>query len=246
MRSRNQTAEWIRNLGSTPVSVFPALETSVVRTDELQKRTDVYGQMLNDSDDMSLDECLVPSEDQCEIVNRIRKTKDKSEAALMRRSLLPEICFSAIITSRIRGISEERRIINYNPIVVLDVEDVQDAEGAKQLLSTLEFVFYAGLNTFGTGLDVMIPVEAKHWREHGKYFQAAKAAVEALGFKVGSNGESATSTIYQSFDKAPYRNNNCRVFRLPDKWNANGMTQDVTIYQAIPGNRFIMRAVVFP
>ena len=245
MRSRNQTAEWIRNLGSTPVSVFPALETSVVRTDELQKRTDVYGQTLNDSDDMSLDECLVPSEDQCEIVNRIRKAKDKSEAARMRRSLLPEICISATITSRIRGISEERRIINYNSVVVLDVEDVQDADGAKQLLSTLPFVYYAGLNTFGTGLDVIIPVETKQWSEHGKYFQAAKAAVEALGFKVGSNGESAASTIYQSFDPNPYRNNNCKAFCLPGKGDSEGMTQEITIYQVLPKSRFMMKAVVF-
>jgi hypothetical protein len=67
MRSRKQTAEWLRHIGSTPVSVFPELETSVAREDNLQVRCDVYGRALNDSDDMTLDEALIPTRTQCDI-----------------------------------------------------------------------------------------------------------------------------------------------------------------------------------
>jgi len=245
MKSRNQTAEWLHNVGSTPVSVFSGLETSVVRTDELPKRKDVYGQTLNDSDDMTLDECLIPSKAQCEIVNRIRKTKDRSEAALMRRGLLPEICISATLTSRIRGISEERRIVHYNSLVVLDIQDVSNPATAKKILSRLPFVFYAGLDTFGTGLNVIVPVEAKHWSEHEKYFYAVKQSVEELGFKVSSNGASAASTTYQSFDPEAYRNSSCKAFCLSIAGKTDGPSPNKEEYQLLSSREHRTREVIF-
>ena len=129
MRSRKQTAEWLRHLGSTPVSVFPELETSVAREDNLQVRC--------------------------------------------------------------------------------------DADMVKLLLSSLPFIFYAGLDTPGTGLDVIVPVETDDWRRHGEYFYAVKEAIELLGLKVSSIGAGVCSTISASYDAEAYRNNSCHVFRLP-------------------------------
>ena len=215
MRSRKQTAEWLRHIGSTPVSVFPELETSVAREDNLQVRCDVYGRALNDSDDMTLDEALIPTRTQCDIIKEIRKARNKDKAALLRRTRLPEICISATLTSRIQGISEERRILRYNSLVVLNIAAEGDADMVKLLLSSLPFIFYAGLDTPGTGLDVIVPVETDDWRRHGEYFYAVKESIELLGLKVSSSGASVCSTISASYDAEAYRNNSCQVFRLP-------------------------------
>ena len=57
----------------------------------------------------------------------------------------------------------------YPPLIVLDFDNLPNIEAAKQILSSLPYIYYAGLSVSGRGIFAIIPIAATDHTQHKTY-----------------------------------------------------------------------------
>lgn len=203
-----------RGYGATPVSVFKSLVVDAETEMSLCERGQMVAETLHKPEIMTLDEYFSYSNEFSNEIYAIRHTRDKEKIKSLKKHKFPCVSIAAVLNSRSDQVPENRKIERYNGLVVLNIDNLEDPEETKHLLSELPYVFYAGLSICGRGLFAIIPVEATDYHEHGIYFKAIQAALLELGISVDDTGANPCWTRLASIDERPYRNDNCAVFSL--------------------------------
>lgn len=200
--------------GKAPISLFPStlpdLEQSSERKDELYRRTLVPMRTV------TLEEFLSMGNGYGDIIARIRMTENKDDRSRLKLRKLPCATVSATFTSRGREVPLEERLEHYNSLMVLDFDGLADVEDAKKRLAGLPYIFYAGLSVSGKGLFAIIPIDTDDYRMHKVFFEALQEELLKQGLVVDKACSDVTRLRVLSYDPAPYVNEECQVFVLPE------------------------------
>ncbi|MBQ8422510.1 MAG: DUF3987 domain-containing protein, partial [Bacteroidales bacterium] len=148
-------------------------------------------------------------------IDHIRSIDDKNERNRLKTTLLPSGSLSVRLSTRESSQPLEKRIIQYNPLLVLDFDNLPDIEAAKQALSSLPYIYYAGLSVSGRGLFAIIPIAAQDHTEHKTYFHALEKEMQTLGLTIDKACKDVTRLRVVSYDTDPYINPDCTTYTLP-------------------------------
>lgn len=165
---------------------------------------------------VSLEEFLSMGNGYGDIIARIRMTENKDDRSRFKLRKLPCATVSATFTSRSREVPLEERLEHYNSLRVLDFDGLADVEDAKKRLAGLPYIFYAGLSVSGKGLFAIIPIDTDDYRMHKVFFEALQEELLKQGLVVDKACSDVTRLRVLSYDPAPYVNEECQVFVLPE------------------------------
>ena len=149
-------------------------------------------------------------------IDHIRSIDDKNERNRLKTTLLPSGSLSVRLSTRESSQPLEKRIIQYNPLLVLDFDNLPDIEAAKQTLSSLPYIYYAGLSVSGRGLFAIIPIAAQDHTQHKTYFHALEKEMQTLGLTIDKACKDVTRLRVVSYDENPYINPDCITYTLPE------------------------------
>ena len=147
-------------------------------------------------------------------IDHIRSIEDKSERNRLKTTLLPSGSISVCLTTRESSKPLDQRITQYNPLIVLDFDNLPDIEAAKQTLSSLPYIYYAGLSVSGRGLFAIIPIAAADHTQHKTYFHALEKEMQTLGLTIDKACKDITRLRVISYDENPYINPDCTTYTL--------------------------------
>ena len=197
-----------------PVSLFP----STMPDPESLKggKNEAYRHILTPMRTIPLSEFLSMGNIYGDVIARIRMTDDKDERGRLKLRKLPCATISATFGSRSRDIPLEERLMQYNSLMVLDFDGVADVEDSKKRLADVPYIYYAGLSVSGKGLFAIVPLDTDDYRMHKVFFEALQDEMLQMGFVVDKACSDVTRLRVLSYDPAPYVNEDCEVFVLPD------------------------------
>ena len=147
-------------------------------------------------------------------IDHIRSIEDKSERNRLKTTLLPSGSISVCLTTRESSKPLDQRITQYNPLIVLDFDNLHDIEAAKQTLASLPYIYYAGLSVSGRGLFAIIPIAAADHTQHKTYFHALEKEMQTLGLTIDKACKDITRLRVISYDENPYINPDCTTYTL--------------------------------
>ena len=166
--------------------------------------------------DITLSEFLQLGKQYLNTIDQVRLCTEKTDRDRIKRSLLPAATISAVLSTRESSQPLEKRIICYNPLLVLDFDNLPDIEAAKRILATLPYVYYAGLSVSGRGLFAIIPIAAADHTQHKVYFHALEKEMQILGLTIDKACKDVTRLRVVSYDENPYINPDCIIYTLPE------------------------------
>lgn len=198
MANRSKIGPDSRPIGETPVCVFHRATIPGRNDKPIERRGKGYLRDANQMQILTLAEFLQLGSEFREEIQRIRSTADKAERSRLKKTTLPAGCISCKVKTRLAGIRKEDKILQYNSLIVLDFDNLEDVEAAKQDLAQLSFFWYLGLSVSGKGLFGIVPVATTDWREHKHYFEALSRELADIGYTVDAACSDETH-LHQNF-----------------------------------------------
>lgn len=198
MANRSKIGPDSRPIGETPVCVFHRATIPGRNDEPIERRGKGYLRDANQMQILTLAEFLQLGSEFREEIQRIRSTADKAERSRLKKTTLPAGCISCKVKTRLAGIRKEDKILQYNSLIVLDFDNLEDVEAAKQDLAQLSFFWYLGLSVSGKGLFGIVPVATTDWREHKHYFEALSRELADIGYTVDAACSDETH-LHQNF-----------------------------------------------
>lgn len=98
-----------------------------------------------------LDSIKHPSPELKSCISQIRKETDHNKQNELKVKLLPVFCFSGVFSER-----NDDGLININPIICLDLDDVKNMDAEKERLKSVHYVLSFFTSPTGTGLKVLV------------------------------------------------------------------------------------------
>ena len=131
----------------------------------------------------------------------------------------------------------------YNGIVVLDFDDIEDCEYTKSLAEGEKTTLACFISPTGNGLKVLVPTNNNHVHYHSvAWLRVANRYAEILGEKIDQSGKDVSRLCFLSFDPGVYYNEFADTFdvgeiRSSDVADLNEATQTAPDGTVIAGNR---------
>lgn len=202
--------------GDTLVSVFENTMAGGSKSADVAERSRMYDGALNTSNEMSLRDFLRLGVRYLAVLNEIRSCNDEKRIRFLKKYKLPAASISVFLTTRDKSVSPEDKIRQYNSLMVLDFDHLDDVEAAKEKLSRFPCFWYIGLSCSGKGLFGIVPVATSDWKQHKAYYLALKKEMAAMGFKTDDACKDYGRLRFVSYDEHPWVNEDCEVFVLED------------------------------
>ena len=206
-----------KNPCDMPVSIFSSTAPAKGKSEIHQNGFNAISNVLIPIGQCTVDEFLqIGFRHHKDTIDHIRSTPDKNERNRLKTTLLPCGSLSVCLSTRESSQPLEKRIIQYNPLLTLDFDNLPDIEEAKRILATLPYVYYAGLSVSGRGLFAIIPIAAKDHTQHKTYFHALEKEMQTLGLTIDKACKDVTRLRVVSYDENPYINPDCTIYALPE------------------------------
>ena len=135
-----------------------------------------------------------------ELIQSIRKQKDKTERNLLKQEL-PAICFSGTFSKR-----SDDALIVHSGIICLDFDGYPTKKAMledKELFMSDAYTHAVFISPSGNGLKVLVKIPADA-ENHKRYFEALNQHFNSEYFDVTS--KNVSRVCYESFDKDLYYN----------------------------------------
>ena len=214
METNNQL-EGIRFSGEdVQVSVFGQLTSLGNQGQKMSSKFGEYEVELESHQEMSLDDFLFGRILDPAVLGAVRRKLLGHETDRRKCTVLSVATLACVIKSRDMATRFKDRIVKYNSLVCMDFHDADDLQGIKDKLSTLPYVYYAGISSGRTGVFAIIPIVSDDWHQHEMYFNELRHITKLLGLNPSLCGRSVDDLRYQSEDQEPYYNPNCTRFSL--------------------------------
>ena len=123
-----------------------------------------------------LDSIKHPSQELKSCMGQIRREADHNKQNHLKVKLLPVFCFSGTFSER-----NDTGLISFNPIICLDLDNVNDLNAERERLKKLPYVLSIFTSPTGTGLKVLVFHDLEDPNHH-------KALYGELGNAMGLNG----------------------------------------------------------
>lgn len=150
-----------------------------------------------------------------ERITEIREKIDKERADNLKKNL-PSVCFSA----KFETTREEKAPHVHSGFMVLDFDEVDDAESFKLSLRERPFIFAAWISPRGNGVKALVRIAKKE--KHREHFAALQDEFNGTLDRTGAN---ISRVCYESYDPEIYINEEADVYTT--------IKRQVTIEQSI-------------
>lgn len=135
-----------------------------------------------------------------DMIAPVRKEKN-SEKRKKLKKLLPGVTFSGLFASR-----RDSAIISHSGYICIDLDDLEEVEATKLLLSNDKFVYSCFNSTSDTGLRVLFRINGAKHRE--SYYGIASYLLSAYGLIPDPQSMVLSRSFYVTFDPKIYRAKN--------------------------------------
>lgn len=156
-------------------------------------------------------------------IDAIRSANDKAKITLLKESL-PSFTVSATFSDR----RIKENVMDYNGIIHLDYDGVDDPEQLKSEISKLETTFCAFTSPGGNGLKVFIKTNATPEYHESSFSQLRKLYDTYVGIESDRSVKDVTRLCYASSDSYLYLNNESIEFDVVEFLRPAETTQQYT------------------
>ncbi|MBR4094463.1 MAG: DUF3987 domain-containing protein [Bacteroidales bacterium] len=163
-----------------------------------------------------------------DVIDSIRTIEDKKARNHAKVTKLPAATISANLSTRDSKIPLVEKMVNYNPLVVMDFDNVEDIDFARKIIQKFDFVYYCGLSVSGNGLFAIVLIDNIDYTGHLDYFTSLVALLEGKGLKVDSACKDVTRLRVLSYDDNAYFNESCIPFCIQDYNNEEELEENIT------------------
>lgn len=158
--------------------------------------------------DVTLKDALNMGNDYAEQIERCRYLKSQGEENEYKelKRQLPSYTTCGTFTER-----KADKVIHYNNMCTIDIDNVEDVEKAKADIKQLPFVLYAAKSVGGKGLFCLVRLDGSK-DDYIKHWYALKDDFEGIGYKVDESCKDVSRLRFISHDENPYINYHAEVY----------------------------------
>lgn len=204
---------------SVYVSYFPHIAPASISKLSPEEKALELQKGMNEPIEMPLDRFLNFGGEHPTEIGIVRAEPDKKKRQYLKSKYLGAAMVCITVFTRDKDVLMEDKLKNYNALIVLDFDGIDDLQGLRATLESLPWVYYAGLSVSGNGMFAVIPLDNDDYKKHPLFFDALNAEMHELGYDVDKNCRDITRLRYYSYDPNPYWNKNCELYRLPEGWD---------------------------
>ena len=171
------------------------------------------------------------------LITQIRQCEEKAVKTELKNQL------ECATFSGVFAVRNKTGCTEYNSIVVLDFDDIEDCEYTKSLAECEKTTLACFISPSGNGLKILVPTTNNHVHYHSvAWLRVANRYSEILGEKIDQSGKDVSRLAFMSFDPTVYYNENADAFdvgdiRSSDVADLNEATQTAPDGTVIAGNR---------
>ena len=144
-----------------------------------------------------------------EKIEAIRSANDKAKINLLKESL-PSFTVSATFNDR----RIKENVKDYNGLIHLDYDGVDNPEQLKDVVSKLETTYCAFISPSGNGLKVFVKTNSKQ-SDHSKAFKIVNEYYKDItGVESDQSVKDLTRLCFVSYDSKIFINENSKVFDI--------------------------------
>lgn len=160
--------------------------------------------------DVTLKDALTMGKEHIEHIDHCRQLKsqgEENEYKELKRQLPSFTTCGTFTTER-----KADKVIHYNNMCTIDLDDLEDVEKAKADVTKLPFVLYAAKSVGGKGLFCLIRVDGDI-SDYLKHWYALKDDFANIGYKVDESCKDVSRLRFVSHDENPYINYKATIYR---------------------------------
>ena len=109
------------------------------------------------------------------------------------------------------GERKAENMTNYNALCVIDLDDFDNVEKAKEDVKQLPFILYCAKSVGGKGLFCLIRVDGSK-DDYLKHWYALKDEFQTIGYKVDESCKDVSRLRFISHDENPYINYKATIY----------------------------------
>ena len=160
--------------------------------------------------DVTLSQALNMGKDYVKQIERCRTLKSQNNENEYKEEKRKLPSFTA--TATFQGERKAVNLTKYNSLAVIDIDNVEDVEKAKEDVSKLPFIIYAAKSVGGKGLFCLIRVDGDI-SDYIKHWYALKDDFANIGLKVDESCKDVSRLRFVSYDENPYINYHATIYR---------------------------------
>lgn len=159
--------------------------------------------------DITLWDALTMGKDHIKHIDHCRELKARGEENEYKEEKRKLPSFTA--TATYSGERKTYNMTNYNALCVVDLDDLEDVEKAKEDVYKLPFVIYAAKSVGGKGLFCIVRLDGSK-DEYIKHWYALKDDFANIGYKVDESCKDVSRLRFVSYDENPYINYKATIY----------------------------------
>lgn len=159
--------------------------------------------------DVTLWDALEMGKDHIKHIERCRELKNQgheNEYRELKRQLPSFTTCGTFTTER-----KADKVIHFNNMCTIDLDDLEDAEKAKADIKQLPFVLYCAKSVGGKGLFCLIRVDGSK-DDYLKHWYALKDEFQRLGYPIDESCKDISRLRFISHDENPYINYHASIY----------------------------------
>lgn len=177
--------------------------------------------------DMTLSDALTMGNDYAEQITKCRTLKNQGESKENEYKEEKRKLPSYTATATYKGERIEENRTSYNGLAVIDLDDLEDVEKAKEDVKQLPFVLYAAKSVGGKGLFCVVRLNGGK-DDYKVHWYALKDDFQSLGYKVDESCKDVSRLRFISYDENPYINYKATIYTKTKEITHNSTTLPLT------------------
>lgn len=201
---------------SVKVGFYPHVFVQAVENQTEEQKVMEFKQSYLNKSTMPIMEFMGLGANYLDQLQEIWAAPDKKTRQDLKRRYLGVGTISGIFSTRNSRTPLEKKIEQYNSLIVLDFDDVEDVEAGKQAIGALPYVWYCALSASRKGFFAVVPLDTDKFTEHEDYYYALEWTMTNMGYTIDGNCKDVTRLRYVSYDPSPIIHEGCEYFTWPE------------------------------
>lgn len=215
-----------------PIDNIKAEQTKALETQNKaffhDTKVSVYNRFEYDKD-ITLSDALTMGNDYAKIISKCRELKSQGESKEneykeLKRQLPSFTTCGTFTTER-----KADKVIHYNNMCTIDLDDLEDVEKAKADVSKLPFVLYCAKSVGGKGLFCLVRLDGT-LDDYLKHWFALQDDFQNIGYPIDESCKDISRLRFISYDTEPYINYMAEVYtkkkEIPTTFHTLPLTQN--------------------
>ena len=198
------------------VSIIPRLFPDTRRTLSDEEKIADFRMNYSELPMISLKDFVEPDSRMRENFKTILKETDYHRRVKKIMASVPAAIMSVRVKCRCDIENIEEKLCGYNSIIALEIPIGDDPGDVFERLKRMSWIWFAARSVDGRFFIVIVPLKNKDYLKHRIYYQHLKEDLKRIGVEVTERCASLSTIVFQTYDVEAWRNDDCRLYQLPD------------------------------